>query len=59
MRDAMIEISGLVGMRLTAGGSTLTKEQIEEAVASAQEIVERGEELLEWLGKGNFAPVQR
>ncbi len=56
MRDAMIEISDLVGMRLTQGGSALTRAQAEDAVEAAQKVVEHGTDLIEWLAKGGFAP---
>jgi hypothetical protein len=59
LRDSMIEISDLVGLYLTHGGSSLTKAQIEQAVASAEKVVEHGEDLIEWLGKSTFLPGAR
>lgn len=57
MRDAMIEISDLVGLRLRSGGSALRRDEIETAVAHAEKVVEHGNDLLEWIGKGGFIPV--
>jgi hypothetical protein len=56
MRDAMIEISDLVGMRLRLGGSALAQAQIEEAVDAAQKVIDHGQDLIDWLGKGGFPP---
>ncbi len=56
MRDAMIEISDLVGRHLIGGGSVLTRTQMEESVAAAEKVVEHGTDLVEWLAKGGFRP---
>lgn len=58
LRDAMIEISDLVGARLTSGGSVLSRNELETAVANAEKVVEHGQDLIEWLGKGGFSPVR-
>lgn len=56
IRSLLIELSDVVGARLTQGGSVLSKTQMKDVLATAQDLSHQIEELMEWERRGGYWP---